>query len=72
MSKGHSKYGSKIPFMSNLKKPACASKQNLLELAIYIKSGKQICLKLYKWIFTEEQLHAAGSFKQKKGITFQN
>ena len=34
LSKGHStQEGSKIPFISNLKKPACASKQDVLELA---------------------------------------
>ena len=33
LSKGHSTQGSKIPFISNLKKPACASKQDVLELA---------------------------------------
>ena len=33
LSKGHSTYGSKIPFISNLKKPACASKQDVLEHA---------------------------------------
>ena len=33
MSKGHSTEGSKIPFISNLKKPACASKRDVLELA---------------------------------------
>ena len=33
LSKGHSTQGSKIPFISNLKKPACASKQDMLELA---------------------------------------
>ena len=32
MSKGHSTQGSKIPFISNLKKPACASKPDILEL----------------------------------------
>ena len=30
---GHSTQGSKIPFISNMKKPACASKQDVLELA---------------------------------------
>ena len=33
LSKGHSTYGSKIPFISNLKKPACASKWDVLEFA---------------------------------------
>ena len=33
LSKGHSTQGSDIPFMSNLKKPACASKRDLKELA---------------------------------------
>ena len=33
MSKGHSTQGSKIPFISNLKKLACASKRDVLELA---------------------------------------
>ena len=37
MSKGHSSEGSKTHFISNLKKPACASKQDMLELAIYGK-----------------------------------
>ena len=32
-SKGHSTKGSKIPFISNLKKPECACKQDVLELA---------------------------------------
>ena len=31
--KGHSTYASKIPFIDNLKRPACASKQDVLELA---------------------------------------
>ena len=34
MSKGHSTLGPKIPFISNLKKPTCASKRDVLELAI--------------------------------------
>ena len=34
LSKGHSNSGPKIPFISNLKKPTCASKRNMLELAI--------------------------------------
>ena len=33
LSKGHSTQGLKTPFISNLKKPACASKQDVLELA---------------------------------------
>ena len=33
LSKGHSTKGPKIPFISNLKKSACASKRELLELA---------------------------------------
>ena len=33
LSKGHSTQGLKIPFISNLKKPACASKRDVLELA---------------------------------------
>ena len=33
LSKGHSTYGSNIPLISNLKKPACVSKQAVLELA---------------------------------------
>ena len=32
MSKGHSTEGSKIHFKSNQKNPACASKQDMLEL----------------------------------------
>ena len=32
MSKGHSTYTPNFPFISNLKKPACASKQDVLEL----------------------------------------
>ena len=31
LSKGHSTLGSKIPFISNLKNPACPSKQDVLE-----------------------------------------
>ena len=34
LSKGHSTLGPKIPFISNLKKPTCASKRNVLEVAI--------------------------------------
>ena len=33
LSKDHSTKGSKILFISNLEKPACASKQDVLELA---------------------------------------
>ena len=33
LSKGHSTSGSKISFISNLKKPVCASKRDVLELA---------------------------------------
>ena len=33
MSKGHNTYGSKIPFISNLKKLACAPEQDVLKLA---------------------------------------
>ena len=33
MSKGHSTLGLKIPFISNLKKPACGSKRDVLEIA---------------------------------------
>ena len=32
MSKGHSKYGPKFPFIKNLKKSAWVSKQDMLEL----------------------------------------
>ena len=34
LSKGHSTEGPKIPFISNPKKPTCASKRFMLELAI--------------------------------------
>ena len=34
MSKGHSTYGPKITSIRNLKKPTCASKRDVLELAI--------------------------------------
>ena len=34
LSKSHCTKGPKIPFISNLKKPTCASKQDVLELAI--------------------------------------
>ena len=34
LSNGHSTLGPKIPFISNLKKATCASKQDVLELAI--------------------------------------
>ena len=34
LSKGHSTEGPKIPFISNLKKPTCASKRDVLELEI--------------------------------------
>ena len=39
LSKGHSIKRPKIPFIRNVKKPACASKQDVLELATlqYIK-----------------------------------
>ena len=32
LSKGHITWGSKIPYLSNLKKPVCASKRDVLEL----------------------------------------
>ena len=35
LSKGHSTQGSKKPFISNLKKPACASKWDMLEIATF-------------------------------------
>ena len=34
LSKGHGKQGPKSPCISNLKKPTCPYKQNMLELAI--------------------------------------
>ena len=48
LSKGHSTEGSKIPFISNLKKLACASKRDVLELATLRYSIKFIfTLKLH-------------------------
>ena len=48
LSKGHSTEGPKIPFISNPKKPTCASKRFMLELAILQcvnVSGPQFSLK---------------------------
>ena len=36
LSKGHNTSGLKIPFISNLKKPACASKRELVTLRYMI------------------------------------
>ena len=49
LSKGHSTYGSKIPFISNLKKPACATKQDVLELATLWYSNITLMLLDGRW-----------------------
>ena len=46
LSKGHSTYGSKISFINNLKKPACAVKQEVLELATLRYLNMKFKLKL--------------------------
>ena len=45
LSKGHSTYASKIPFISNLEMPTCASKWDLLELAtLQCSTWRWLCL----------------------------
>ena len=49
LSKGHSTLGPKISFISNLKKPTCASKRDVLYLAIlrYVDLWSKIYLIFY-------------------------
>ena len=43
MSKDHCTQGLKIPFISNLKKPACASKRDMLEIATLSSNNETFC-----------------------------